>query len=201
MNKNDKNRVERPPLKLITITAAFEMNAAAADEKTPATFDFLAYSGGALQLMFYSLPVVIDLQGIKYAKDQNISILVNHMRYPFAVAGNTTKITNDGKVLRESGILYNTVDEEIEKIVAKARLGHKWQCSVGALPLKIEYIPENTKITVNAQDFTGPIYVARKSELLETSIVVIGADRDNEVDIAAMLKEAKNSKPLTIITS
>jgi hypothetical protein len=197
-NDNDK----RPPLKLITISASFDIKAAAADKPDePATFDFLAYSGGALRLMFYSLPVVIDLQGIKYAEDQNISILVDHMRYPSAVAGNTTKIVNDGKVLRESGILYNTIDNEIKKIVAKARLGHKWQCSVGALPLKIEYVPEDTKITVNAQEFKGPIYIARESELLETSIVVIGADRDNEVDINAMLKEAKNRKPLTIITT
>ena len=196
MKKN--NNVTNPPLKLITLSAIFDIQAAAAGEKTPATFDFLAYSGGAMRLNFYSLPVVIDLQGIKYAKDQNISILIDHMRYPSAVAGNTQKIINDGKVLRESGILYNTVDKEVQKIVDKSDLGHKWQCSVGALPLKIEYIPDGTKTTVNAQEFKGPVYIARESELLETSIVVIGADHDNEVDITAMLKKAK---PLTIITT
>ena len=52
---------------------------------------------------------------------------------------------------------------------------------------KSQFIPEGESVNVNGQAFDGPVNVILRGELIETSAVVIGADRNGTAtDIAAI---------------
>jgi hypothetical protein len=149
----------------------------------PSKFNIKAYDGGLLRVAGWWLPIVIDLEGI--TSEQEIPILDSHQKSLDNVYGQTDMVEISATEINESGQLYSNIEKEVAKIVAKAKDGHKWKASVGASPLRVEEIMEDTEVTVNGQTFQGPIFVARESVLKETSIVVIGAANDTDVNIAA----------------
>lgn len=166
---------------------------------SPARFDTLAYNGGALRLNYWSDPVVIDLQGLSWDKDQNIKLMIDHRYVPDCVAGNTNKITTDFKTLQVAGIMYNNCDESVARIVNKAKLGAKWEISVGARPIRKEILSAGNSVIVNGQTINGPAVIARQAKLIECSIVVFGADEDTIVNIAARKSDGGNNSPKIII--
>lgn len=197
------NNIPHPDtMPLLQLKAALNIAAAAVEpggSAMPARFDILAYNGGALRLNSWSDPVVIDLAGMSWPSDQNIKVLIDHNYVPGAVAGNTSKITSNGKELSVAGILYNTCDEFVAKVVEKAKLGLKWEASIGAVPVRKELLAAGKTAVVNGQTVTGPATIARESKLIECSIVVFGADPDTQMNIAARKSDGGNNSPKIII--
>ena len=191
----DKNKVQK-----ISFSAPINIQAAASEAngaKKPATFSIRAYNGDKINVCNYCYaPVVFDLSGLIVATQQ-IPILDSHETENDAVLGQTNKIEIANGGIDESGVLYSHIDEQAAMIAAKAAAGYQWQASVGVRPLSIEEVPAGSKVTVNGRSIEGPVDIVRTGVLVETSIVVIGADSTSTVQIAA--KAATNNPKQSII--
>jgi len=161
----------------------------AAEGKRP-RFQILAYNGSSMWLKGFEFPkgtpcpVVIDLAGLDVG-NQSIPILREHDDKTSSVSGRSDSIKVEGSNVIESGELYAAEDPEVEKIVAKAKAGHPWHASVGTGVKERENVPAGRSVAVNGQTFQGPLIVARKSILRETSIVTFGACQGTVVNIQA----------------
>ena len=151
--------------------------------KKPAKFAISAYDGGAMNLGGWWNPVVLDLTGLK--SEDNIPILADHWSATSNVIGQTENIEITETEIIEKGTLYSNIEEDAAKIVAKAKAGHIWKASIGATPERIEQVEAGAEAIVNGQVFQGPINIAREATLRETSIVVIGASAQTNVNITA----------------
>ena len=156
----------------VEITAAQETPGA----KSLRKFSMLAYTGKAMDVFGWDAPIVVDLDGLFISekprpilKDHNQSIIVGH----------TTSITKDHGQLFVNGVISGTGRSATE-LVADADNGFPWQASLGARVLKAIYIPDGHQETVNGQTISGPVYIARQSQLGEVSFVSLGADDDTE---------------------
>lgn len=154
--------------------AAFELiNAAAGDEDKPRKFKMRAYTGGLLDLAAYLYPVVVDLQGIT-APTKPIPILRDHS--PAAIIGHATAKVGARRIDIVDG-QFSGAGADAEEVQAAAVNGFPWEASIGARATQMIRVDDGEKVTVNGRSFTGPILVARKSVLKETSFVALGADR------------------------
>lgn len=152
---------------------AFELITAAEGETKPPGFEMQAYTGGQLDLPNYYYPVVVDLEGMTgprratpILRDHKIGQIVGHGRAVIAADGIT--ITKG---------VFSGGGQDSEEVLTAARAGFPWQASIGARPTQMVMVDKGEKVTVNGRSFTGPLYVARKSQLKEVSFVAIGADR------------------------
>lgn len=153
--------------------AGFELIEAADGDSKPPGFQMNAYSGGLLDLPNYYYPVVVDLSGMTgprratpILRDHQIGQIVGHGRARIG----------DSSIAIENGRFSGGGDDSREVLEA-AREGFPWQASIGARPVEVVYVDKKEKVTANGRTFTGPVYVARKSQLKEVSFVAIGADR------------------------
>lgn len=173
-----------------------EAAASEAERKGPKQFNVLAYTGGILPgaLLTRSSEgivaredVVIDLSGVEFGK----SLVANLDHDPAKRVGHITATQNDGRTLAMSGFA-SAATASRDEVVASAASGFVWQASVEGPPKKLEKIAAGKTVTVNGQEFTGPIYVARKSLIKGFAFVSHGADDDTFVQIAA--QAASHSK-------
>ena len=153
--------------------AGFELIEAAEGETKPPGFQMNAYTGGLLDLPNYYYPVVVDLAGMSgprratpILRDHQIGQIVGHGRARIG----------DSSIAIENGRFSGGGDDSREVLDA-AREGFPWQASIGARPVQVVFVDAKEKVTANGRTFTGPVYVARKSQLKEVSFVAIGADR------------------------
>lgn len=150
------------------------IEAAAGDgEGTLRKFRMSAYTGGLLDLAGYGYPVLVDLSGMRaprkaipILRDHDAGSIVGHGR-PEINAGSIRVV--DGKI---SG-----AGEAAQEVGDSADNGFPWEASIGAKAQKLAYVDTGEKVTANGRTFTGPLYVARQSQLKEVSFVAIGADR------------------------
>ncbi len=152
----------------------------------PKRFLMTAYTGGPMQVDNYGPPVIIDLSGLK-AKAP-IPILRDHDLS--RVVGHADEVAVGGSSLKLAGIISGAGPDAAE-VQAAASNGFPWKASVGARPDKLEFVGEGVATKVNGKTFTGPLYVARKSTLGETSFVAIGADRKAMARVAASAAQYK----------
>ncbi len=146
-------------------------------------FKMLAYSGGKLALREYDLPVIVDLSGMTIAA-QSMPMLGEHQ----GKAGESESIAITAKGLEISGFVDAETDDG-KLIVAAKKGGFEWEGSIGASVQAMELYAAGESVAVNGQTFAGPVYVARKTTLKETSFVKRGADTGaTRVDIAATHK-------------
>ncbi len=151
-------------------------------------FSMTAYTGGPMQVSCYGPPVVIDLSGIK-AKAP-IPILRDHDLS--RVIGHADEVTIGDSSLKLAGVISGAGPDAAE-VQAAAGNGFPWKASVGARPDKLEFVGEGVATKVNGKTFTGPLHVARKSTLGETSFVAIGADRKTTAKVAASAAQYKET--------
>jgi hypothetical protein len=172
-------------LELIGGTLEIEAEAPAegdnAAKSKPRRFTMNAYNGGAMRLMFYCNPVVIDLEGME-GTDRSRPAFLNHD--PGQIVGHTDKIMVKKNSVTASGLISGAGDAAKE-VCAAADNGFPWQCSVGARVLNMEYVDEDSTAKCNGQEFNGPINIARKSVLGEISFVPLGADDSTSARVAA----------------
>ena len=155
-----------------------EVEAADGGEKVP-QFSMVGYTGGAMRVGGFAIPVVVDLAGVKAS--QTIPIVRNH---------DLDRIIGHGTpTISESGIdvegIVSADNDDSREVTNSSRRGFPWQSSIGASVQRWEKIADGKQVTVNGKTFTGPLLVARESTLNETSFVTLGADRGTSARVAA----------------
>lgn len=150
------------------------------------TFNLVAYTGGALDLYGWDLPLVVDLTGIEVngsrpvLKDHSTSLIVGH----------TTSVTVQGSELHVAGVISGS--GPVAREVAESGIaGFPWRVSIGGVSTVLEEVKAEQQVTVNGRVFNGPIYVARKSVLDEVSFVALAADDDTSGAVAAQLRRSQ----------
>ena len=154
----------------------------ASEGTKPRRFEILAYSGGILPVDGFDVPVIVDLKGLEVPG--SIPILIDHEKSVEATLGITDSITNDGLRLVIGGQVTGQ-SQKAQTVMAANAAGHRWQASIGARVLDQEEIPAGQSVEVNGQVFAGPVIVARRSVLRETSVLPMGADATTQVNLAA----------------
>lgn len=178
--------------KQVILTASIDLKAA---DGKPRRFKILAYSGGTLNVDGFPLPVVVDLSGLEIPG--NIPILIDHQKSVEATLGITDSITNDGQSLSLAGQVTGQ-SGTAKQVVVQADAGHQWQASIGAMVSDSEEIAAGQTVQVNGQTFVGPVIVARRSILRETSVLPMGADPTTQVNLAARAARfLKGAAPMT----
>jgi len=167
-------------MKPVSITAFLRLKANGAGK--PKRFSILAYSGGTLPVDGFPHPVVVDLAGLELPG--SIPILIDHKKSVEATLGLTDNIHNDGMKLTLAGAVTGQ-SALAQQVLAQAAAGHTWQASIGAMVIESEDIPAGQTATANGQTFTGPVVIARRSVLRETSVLPMGADSTTSVNLAA----------------
>jgi phage major head subunit gpT-like protein len=171
------------------ITAADAGDGDGDGKAKPKRFSMVAYTGGPMQVSNYGPPVVIDLAGLT-AKEP-IPILRDHD--PSRVIGHADEVTKTDSSLKLAGVISGAGPDAAE-VQEAASKGFPWKASVGARPDKLEFVGEGVKTKVNGKTFTGPLEVARKSTLGETSFVAMAADRKASTRIAATAAPTQNKE-------
>lgn len=169
---------------IIALSAPVEITAAE-DAKGPAKFTSTFYTGGALEINGYDLPVVVDLAGLSEGK-----VLVANLDHDSTKRVGNFAVANDGKSLVASGTASAATDATRE-VVSSAVNGYQWQSSLEVNPKQIEQVKAGKVVTVNGQEFTGPLYVTRKGVLKGFAFVSHGADDNTTATIAAIAASTK----------
>ncbi|MFO8013633.1 MAG: hypothetical protein R6X20_10050, partial [Phycisphaerae bacterium] len=157
-------------------------DAAAAGDDKPATFNGVAYRGGAMRLNGFYLPVVVELAGLRAGK--GVPILRDHA--PNQIVGHAdVEVTNND--VRISGVVSGG-GQAAREVTTAARRGFPWKLSIGAVG-EMERVLAGETVQVNGRTFRGPMYVARKATLREVSFLPIAADRGTSVRVSANAKE------------
>jgi len=167
-------------MKPVNITAFLRLKANGAGK--PKRFSILAYSGGTLPVDGFPHPVVVDLAGLELPG--SIPILIDHTKSVEATLGLTDNIHNDGTKLTLAGTVTGQ-SALAQQVLAQAAAGHTWQASIGAMVIESEDVPAGQTATANGQTFVGPLVIARRSVLRETSVLPMGADSTTSVNLAA----------------
>ena len=164
--------------------APLTVEAAGGEKQTP-RFSMVAYTGGTMRIAGFPHPVVVDLEGLSIDR-QDIPVRLDHN--PRQGVGHTQRIViENGQIIAEGLVSRDT---SWARDVAKSGVnGFPWQASIGAAVVEAEFIPHGTPVTVNGQEFTGPLHVVRKAILKEISFVDTGADANTQAKIAAKAKE------------
>lgn len=169
---------------IIAISAPVAITASE-DAKGPARFTSTFYTGGALEINGYDLPVVVDLAGLEEGK-----VLVANLDHDASKRVGNFAVANDGKTLVASGTATAKTAAR-DEVVGSAADGYQWQSSLEVNPKQIETVKAGKKVTVNGQEFTGPLYVTRKGVLKGFAFVSHGADDNTTATIAATAASTK----------
>ena len=144
-------------------------------------FTMTAYTGGAMRLGGWPYPVVVDLTGMRVTRKSR-PILKDHDRG--SIVGHTNDITVSDEQLQVAGVISG-VGNTAREVIATSENGFPWQASLGAIADKVVFIAEGKTAQANGREFTGPVYIARKSTLGEVSFVALGADDDTSARLEA----------------
>jgi len=147
--------------------------------KGPRTFSSTFYTGGALNVGGYDLPVIVDLSGLKASK-----VLVANLDHKQHQRVGNFDVVNDGKQLIANGVASASTPYR-DEVVNSADDGYQWQTSLEVDPEKIEQLAKGKTATVNGQEFTGPKYITREGTLKGFGFVSHGADDNTTATIAA----------------
>jgi hypothetical protein len=168
--------------------AGVRIEAAADGTAKRPTFTIDAYNGGALRVSAFYRPVVVDLAGLRAAGP--IPILLDHDASQIVGQGTATITPTSVKV---AGTVTGD-DEPARKVTSHAKNGFVWAASVGVGPERTEFVDAGLKVTVNGQEFTGPINIVRSGRLGEVSFVAVGADETASARVAATAAEENAMK-------
>lgn len=152
-----------------------------AGTKAP-TFEATIYTGGALEVGGWDLPVVVDLAGLENGK-----VLVANLDHDSTKRVGNFAVANDGKTLKAKGTASAATPYR-DEVIASAKAGYQWQASVEVQPREVEEVKKGKSVEANGQTFDGPLYVTRKGTLKGFAFVSHGADDNTQVSIAAAAK-------------
>lgn len=173
------------PKEFLIAAAPVTIQAADGDKKLP-TFEGNAYTGAPMMPQGWWQPVVIDLEGVKIPS-QHRPVLRQHD--PEQIVGHTTEVKAGKAGISVSGTLSGQ-PEHVEKVTVPAKNGFQWQMSVGANPIRTEFLEAGEEAKVNGRTITGPMTISRETEIGEISFVPLGADGETSVHVAAAAGKA-----------
>lgn len=171
-----------PAQKIIAMEAPVAIVAAEAEGDGPKVprFDVTAYTGGAMEVGFWDLPVVIDLEGLSFSK----SLIANLDHDRSLRVGHVTDRSIEGGKLQLGGFV-SAATAAASEVTANASNGFPWQASIEAMPTQVEEVEKGQTAEANGRTFKGPIYMVRKSRLSGFAFVSHGADDNTTARIAA----------------
>lgn len=167
---------------VIALSAPVKITAGECEEGKkagPAKFTSTFYTGGAMSIEGWDLPVVIDLAGLKPGK-----VLVANLDHDASKRVGNFAVANDGKSLVANGTASAATPAR-DEVVNSAKDGYEWQSSLEVNPEKVETVKAGKAAKANGQEFEGPIYVTRVGTLKGFAFVSHGADDNTTVTIAA----------------
>ncbi len=142
----------------------------------------LAYTGAPIHQGFTSLPIVVDLAGLKTDRKPNLPILLDHDgKKP---VGHSTEIKNSQRDLTVNGVI-SAVSEDAKNLIQATANGLPYEASIGARVISYKELKDGQKKEVNGRIISGPALIASKSVLKEISFVALGADDETTAAIAA----------------
>ena len=150
-----------------------EVMAAKGDSKLP-RFKIHAYTGKVIGQPWGR--VIVDGTGIKLR--DVVKILMNHD--PHFPVGHTdaVKQASDGNVFLEGPVSGPGSADYIKDFLEASGNGFPYESSIGADVVRSEYLEAGETAIVNGIEVTGPLTIARETDLYETSVVTFGADSD-----------------------
>lgn len=165
------------------LSCAVSLAAAPAEKAGPPTINVdPAYTGGAVRLNGWPLPLVIDLATLSNSKRQ----LINLDHVSKQRVGHITATKNDGKSLSLVGLLSWPGADADTVLAAKANdypLG-------GSIEVKFDrklptLLAAGKTATLNGRTFTGPLLLGRYGELFGLAITDNPADGNTAITVAA----------------
>jgi len=156
---------------------------AAADGQKLRAFTMLAYTGAPMYPEGWWDPVIIDLAGVKVPSQQR-PILRQHDHEK--IVGHSTAVVVSDKGIEITGVMSG-VGPDATEVIALADNGFPWQASIGATPIRREYLDAGKTATVNGREVTGPMVISRETELGESSFVPLGADGATSATVSGSL--------------
>lgn len=149
--------------------------------KKLASFEGNAYTGAPMNPQGWWDPIIVDLGGVR-VPSQHRPVLRQHDHNQ--IVGHTTavKVTDAG--IEIAGV-FSGQPEHADKVTVPAKNGFQWQLSIGADPVRTEFVEAGETVKVNGRDVTGPIVISRETELGEISFVPLGADGETSATVAA----------------
>lgn len=166
---------------------------AAADgeaDKGPRTFSSTFYTGGAMNINGWDMPVVVDLSGLKAG-----NVLVANLDHDSTKRVGNFEVVNDGKQLVANG-KATAATAARDEVVNSAANGYQWQASLEVNPGKVETLAKGKTAVVNGQEITGPAYITRTGTLKGFGFVSHGADDNTTATIAASAASSKKVKAM-----
>ena len=145
------------------------------------TFAGNAYTGVVMQPGGWWGSIICDLDGIR-VPNQHRPVLRQHDDHQIVGHTNEVKVTDAGV---EMAGVFSGQAEHVEKVTVPAKNGFQWQLSIGAMPVRTEFLESGEKTTVNGREVTGPLTISRETELKEISFVPLGADGNTTVSVSA----------------
>lgn len=157
-------------------------------------FSGTAYTGGVITDHPAFDRVAFDLSTTKVQVPA--PLLLNHLD-PVGVIRNATAARD----LRVDGDLFADArgaggDERASNVAAMADRGMPWQMSVGIWPGEIDQVKAGAKVSLNGQEFAGPLTVFRQNRVREVSLVALGADDRTSAVVFGRAANAK--RPATV---
>ena len=153
--------------------AKIQAEEAADGTKKLATFEGNAYTGAPMTPCGWWGVIICDLEGVKVSKQQRPSL---HMHDEQQIVGHTTAIEVTPEGIKVSG-LFSGQAEQVAKVTDPAKNGFQWQLSIGAIPIRTEFVEAGKTATVNGREVVGPITISRETELKENFICSAGCRR------------------------
>ncbi len=146
-----------------------------------ATFAGNAYTGVPMEPGGWWGSIICDLAGVRVPM-QHRPVLRQHDDN--RIVGHTTdvKVTDAGV---EIAGVFSGRPELVEDVTALAKNGFQWQLSIGAVPVRTEFLEVGESTEVNGRTVYGPLTISRETELKEISFVPLGADGNTSVAVSA----------------
>jgi hypothetical protein len=150
-----------------------------------ATFSGNAYTGAVMKPEGWWQNIIVDLSGVRLGSKSR-PVLRQHDHNQ--IVGHTTdvKVTEQG--IEIAGVCSGQT-EHVAKVVDPAKNGFPWQLSIGANPVRTEYLEAGETATVNGREVSGPLTISRETELGEISFVPLGADGETSATVSASTRK------------
>lgn len=153
-----------------------------ADRPLP-RFSGVAYTGAVMKPDGWHGPIIVDLAGVRVPKPQR-PILRQHD--PNKIVGHAETVTVEADGIKVAGVLSAfEVSAHAKEIVALAKNGFGWELSIGANPVRTEFLESGQTAQVNGREVAGPLTISRETDLGEISFVPLGADGDTSATVTA----------------
>jgi Caudovirus prohead serine protease len=164
---------------------------APSEEGKLASFSGNAYTGAPMRPEMWWHPVIIDLDGVR-VPSQHRPVLRQHDHEQ--IVGHTEEVKVDASGILVKGV-FSGEKQHVDKVAVPGKNGFQWQMSIGANPVRTEFLDEGKETQVNGRTVTGPLTISRETELGEVSFVPLGADGATSAKVSASKAKGKIMKP------